>query len=56
MQMQQRRLQRIQAGDPSSVVGTMVHAVKSVATPIISVGSTPAALIASGTAIRSTSM
>jgi hypothetical protein len=37
------------------VVGTIVQAVKSAATPMTSAGSTPAAFTAAGTAVRSTS-
>jgi hypothetical protein len=39
---------------PVAVVGTIVQAVKSVAIPITSAGSTPAASIAAGTAVRRT--
>jgi hypothetical protein len=41
---------------PSAVAGSTVQAVKSVAIPITAPGSTPASLIAAGTAVRSTAM
>ena len=43
------------SGVPSDSVGTIVHAVKSVAMPMTSAASIPAASTAAGTAVRRTS-
>jgi hypothetical protein len=49
------KLSSADSGVPSASVGSTVHAVKSVAIPMTSAGSMPAAATACGTAVRNTS-